>query len=323
MIKWGIVGTGNIAHKLASDMRYVEDGQLLAVASRVLDRADVFAGEFGIPKAYGSYEDLAADRDIQAVYIATPHSNHYASTLLMLRSGKAVLCEKPLAVNAEQAREMVRVARENNVLLLDALWSVLLPGMLKVQEWIDGGLIGDLKFITSEFGFTSEFDPAGRLYNPNLAGGALLDIGIYTILLPYWIYGSKPDSLQASSLLTTTGVDEQTGLVMSFPGGRHAQCFSGINVPLKNQSTIYGTKGYIHMPEYWKAQKIWLKSDEGEEFFEDSRSSWGYDFEVREVNRLIKENRTESSVITYRKSIELMEILDDVREKIGLRYPFE
>jgi dihydrodiol dehydrogenase / D-xylose 1-dehydrogenase (NADP) len=323
MINWGIIGTGNIAHKLASDMRYVLDGNLSAVASRSQHKADSFAKEFGISKAYEGYEKLAADSDIQAVYIATPHSDHYSSALMMLRNGKAVLCEKPLAVNAAQAGEMVRVARENNVLLLDALWSVFLPGMLKVKEWISEGLIGELKYITSEFGFTSELDPAGRLYNPELAGGALLDIGIYSILLPYWIFGRKPESLQASSIMTSTGVDEQTGILMSFPGGMLAQSFSGINVPLRNESTIYGTRGSIHMPEYWKAHKIYLRSDQGEEFFEDDRESWGYDFEVREINRLIGENKTESSVVTYEKSIELMEILDDVREKIGLRYPFE
>ncbi len=323
MINWGIIGTGNIAHKLASDMQYVSDGCLYAVASRSQQKANSFAQEFGIPKAYESYEKLAADPDVQAVYIATPHSDHYASTLMILRNNKAVLCEKPLAVNAQQAKEMVRVARENNVLLLDALWSVFLPGMLKVQEWISAGLIGELKLISSEFGFTSEVNPDGRLYDPGLAGGALLDIGIYTILLPYWIYQSKPERLEALSKMTDTGVDEQTGILMSFPGGRIAQSTCGISIPLKNNSTIYGTKGYIHMPEYWKAQKICLKSENKEELFEDKRPSWGYDFEVREVNRLIKEGKKESSIVSYKKSIELIEILDETRAKIGLKYPFE
>ncbi len=323
MINWGIIGTGNIAHKLASDMQYVTDGRLYAVASRSQQKADSFAREFGISKAYEGYENLAADPDVQAVYIATPHSDHYASTLMMLRNKKAVLCEKPLAVNVSQAKEMIRVARENNVLLLDALWSVFLPGMLKVQEWISEGLIGDLKLITSEFGFTSEVETESRLYDPNLAGGALLDIGIYTILLPYWIFGSKPERLETIAKMTETKVDEQTGILMSFPGERMAQSISGINVPLKNHSTIYGTKGYIDIPEYWKAEQVWLKTEEKEEYFEDNRSSWGYDFEVREVNRLIKEGKTESPIVSYQKSIELMEILDETRDKIGLKYPFE
>ena len=322
-IKWGIIGTGNIAHKLAKDMQQVEDGEILAIASRSQAKADIFAKEFGITRAYDSYEKLALDPDIQAVYIATPHTNHYSSTLLMLRNKKAVLCEKPLAVNATQAKEMIRVAMENGVLLLDALWSVFLPGMLKVREWIEAGYLGDLKMITSEFGFTSDVEPEGRLYNPDLAGGALLDIGIYTILLPYWIYGCKPSRLQAISMETSTGVDEQTAISMYFPDGRMAQAISGINTPLSNSSTIYGTKGYIRMPEYWKAQKILLKSEEKEEYFEDSRTSWGYEFEAREVNTLIRDGKKESSVVSYKKSIELMEILDEVRERIGLRYPFE
>ncbi len=322
-IKWGIIGTGNIAHKFATDMQQVLDGEILAIASRTRIKADSFANEFGIDRAYDSYEKLASDPDIQAVYIATPHSNHYNSALLMLRNKKAVLCEKPLAVNSTQAIEMIRVARENDVLLLDALWSVFLPGMLKVQEWIKAGYLGELKLITSEFGFTSDVEPEGRLYNPDLAGGALLDIGIYTILLPFWIYQSVPIKLQAMSMMTSTGVDEQTVISMYFPDGRMAQAISGINTPLSNISTIYGTKGYIRMPDYWKAQKIFLKSEAKEEYFEDSRTSWGYDFEAREVNRLIMEGKKESSVVTHQKSIELMKILDEVRIKIGLKYPFE
>ena len=323
MIKWGIVGTGNIAHKLADDLKHVTDAELYAVASRSQKKADSFAFEYGITRAYSSYEKLAGDKEVQAVYIATPHQDHYQSTLLMLRNKKAVLCEKPLAVNSAQAREMIRVARENKVLLLDALWSVFLPGMLKVQEWIKAGYIGDIQLITSEFGFISEFDPEGRLYNPELAGGALLDIGIYTILLPYWLYNAKPSGIQASAKMTSTGVDEQTGILMTFPNRQIAQSTCGINIPLKNDSTIYGTKGLIQMPEYWKAQKVWLKSIDKDDSFEDKRESWGYDYEVREVNRLIMEGKTESSVVSYQKSIGLMEILDDTRAKIGLRYPFE
>lgn len=322
-IKWGIVGSGNIAHKFAADMEQVVDGEIHAIASRSGEKAEKFAAEFGIPRKYSSYEKLAADPDIQAVYIATPHQDHYRSTLLMLRNKKAVLCEKPLAVNSMQAKEMIRVARENDTLLMDALWSVLLPGMLQVKEWINDGYLGELKLITSEFGFTSEINPEGRLYNPDLAGGALLDIGIYTILLPFWIFQSKPERLQAVSMMTETGVDEQTAVNMYFPGGRMGHAISGINTPLSNVSTIYGTKGYIRMPEYWKAEKIWLKTEDKEEYFEDTRTTSGYDFEAREVNRLIKEGKKESSIITYEKSIELMEILDEVRERIGLRYPFE
>ena len=323
MIKWGIAGTGNIARKLASDMKFVDDGKVIAVASRTQSKADAFAGEFGIDKAYEGYERLAADPEIQAVYIATPHSNHYASTLLMLRNKKAVLCEKPLAVNVQQAREMIRVARENRVLLLDALWSVFLPGVKKAMDWIDDGLIGELQLITSEFGFNSDPDPEGRLYNPNLAGGALLDIGIYTILLPYWIYRSKPFSIQAVAKMTETGVDEQTAVSMRFQGGKMAQAVSGINTPLKNISVIYGTEGYIEMPEYWQGRKVILKSRIKEDLFEDDRESWGYDFEAREVNRLIREGSFESPVVSYSRSLGLMEILDEVRDKIGLRYPFE
>ncbi len=195
--------------------------------------------------------------------------------------------------------------------------------MLKVKQWIDAGYLGELKLITSEFGFTSEVEPKGRLYNPDLAGGSLLDIGIYTILLPFWIFQSKPERLQAVAMMTETGVDEQTAVDMYFPNGRMGHAISGINTPLSNVSTIYGTKGYIRMPEYWKAEKIWLKTEDKEEYFEDSRTSWGYDFEIREVNKLLKGGKTESSIITFEKSIELMEILDEVRDKIGLKYPFE
>lgn len=323
IINWGVVGTGNIAHKLASDMQFVEDGRLFAVASRSHERADIFAAEFEIPKAYGSYQELAADPDVDAVYIATPHQDHYPSTLLMLRNKKAVLCEKPLAVNKEQALEMIRVAKENKVLLLDALWSVFLPGMQKVREWISKGYIGELKLITSEFGFTTEVDLDGRLYNPELAGGALLDIGIYTILLPFWIYQDKPKKIQASAVMTETGVDEQTTLNMSFVENRSALAVSGIQTPLRNTSFIYGSKGYIELPEWWKAQKVILRTGDKEDIFEDKRQSWGYDFETREVNKLIKEGKTESSIVSYEKSIQLMEILDEVRFQIGLKYPFE
>ena len=312
---------GRIAHKFAQDLRQVPNARLTAVASRDLGRAQQFAKAYDAPYAYGTYEELVACLELDAVYIASPHIGHHEHTLLCLKAGIPVLCEKPFGMNRPQVEEMVRVARKKNVFLLEALWSRFLPTTRKTLELIQSGAIGEVLGVKADFGFQGIYDPLGRLFNAQLGGGALLDIGIYPLFWSYVVLG-VPTSLKASAVFSATGVDAATGMVLTYPGQHFAflDCTFLARTPC--EAYVYGTEGIIKVHPRWHESQALTLERYGEEpqTFRFERSTWGYSYEIEAVGEYLRAGQTESTLWTLDDSLRLMQLLDDVRREIGLRY---
>lgn len=322
-IKWGILGTGNIAHAFASDFKAVESGELAAVASRNRVRAKDFAAEYGIEKTYEGYKNLAQDDEIDIIYIATPHDSHYRNIMLCLKNNTSVFCEKPLTVNQHQANQAVELAAEKDLVLLEAMWTYYLPAIKKVKEWIAEEQIGEIKMIEADFGFRNEINPESRLFNPELAGGALLDVGIYPIALANLVEDSAVENVLAEGRLGATGVDEDNAALLKFESGTLAQLTSSLRTDLEDEAVIYGTKGQITIPNFWRAEKAVLETDEREEVFEDKRETTGYNYEAEIVSELLLEGQEERAEKMLELSLENLKIMDEIRQQLGLKYPFE
>ncbi|MCB0572122.1 MAG: Gfo/Idh/MocA family oxidoreductase [Phaeodactylibacter sp.] len=321
---WGIIGPGRIAHKFAQDIGHTEHARLHAVASRSEDRARSFAGQYGASYAFGSYEEILGCPDLDAVYIASPHTGHYEHTLMCLRAGLPVLCEKPFALNANQVREMIATAREHDTFLMEALWTRFLPTTLKALELIGNGAIGQVLAVKADFGFRAPFDPQGRLYNPQLGGGSLLDIGIYPVFLALLVLG-YPDTIKALAHIGTTGVDEECGMLFRYSDGRMAHLHSTIRARTKTEAFIYGEEGAIHLHTRWhEPTSMSLVSNEGRplDFHFDWKTN-GYSYEAQEVMRCLSSGLKESPAMPLRFSLSLIALLDAIRAEIGLVYPEE
>jgi len=321
VIRWGILGPGRIAHKFAQDLRAVPDAVLHAVASSDQARAEAFAAEYGAPHVYGSYEELLSCPDLDVVYVATTHTLHYEATLLCINAGIPVLCEKPFAINGRQVREMVELARRKKVFLMEALWTRFLPTVEKALDLVRSGAIGRPVGLRADFGFRAPFSPERRLYNKSLGGGSLLDIGIYPLFLSYLFLG-KPQTITASAVLGETGVDEQCGMVLTYEPGDLAVLHSTLLTKTDTDAYIYGETGSIYLTgRFQEGKEIVLKPQEGEpETFAFPRETWGYNYEAAHVMDCLREGRTESPVWSLDDSLNLMGLLDTIREKTGIWY---
>lgn len=322
-VRWAILGAGRIAHKFAQDFAATERGTLVAVAAREEARAHAFAGQYNISNVY-TYEELYQSPDVDAVYIATTHNFHYEQTLQCLNNGKAVLCEKPITINDAEMKKLAAVATEKNVFLMEALWTYFLPALQRAKTWLEEGRIGALKIIQADFGFHMPFDPEGRLFNPALAGGALLDIGVYNTALATFFTSSKPDLIKASGVLGKTSVDETTGMLLQW-GDVTAALLCSIVTRLRNKAVLFGEAGFIEIPDFWKARSATLYNGEHEvvETYDDGRSTWGYNYEIQEATDAILAGSLQSAVVSHATSILLQEIMTDVRQQIGFIYPME
>ncbi len=321
--RWGIVGTGKIAKLFAPALKALPDAELVAVGSRTRDGADAFGDAYGVPRRHASYEDLAADADVDVVYVATPHPFHKDNTLLCLRAGKAVLCEKPFAVNAAEAREMVACARRKGLFLMEAMWTRFLPVIRRVGEWVAAELIGKARVLTADFGYRCPGDPRSRAMAPELAGGGLLDVGVYPISLAYMLFG-RPIGATGLAHLGPTGVDEQAGLVLSWPGGEIALLACAVRTTTAHVARIDGTAGRIEVPDFWHATKATLWRDRhAPQTFERPHFCNGYEYEAQEVMECLRAGGTESRVMPLDESLAIMETLDALRAQWGLRYPME
>ncbi len=324
LVNWGIIGTGNIAKTFVDEFNYTNGGRILAVASRTQEKASKFAKEYEIERAYQGYETLIKDGDIDVIYVATPHNYHYENTILCLNNNKSVLCEKPIAVNLKQTKKMVNMAKEKGLFLMEAMWTYFLPVINKAREWILQGKIGDIHLLTAQFGFRNEIDFNNRLFDLELAGGALLDVGIYPIALSNLFLKEEPIDIKAAAYINKESkVDEHDSIILKYKNGAIAQLTCSIQAELDDDLFIYGTEGAIHIPDFWKASKVILNNKDGKEYFEDKRNSLGYNYEIDEVNKCISSNKTESEIVTFKDSVSNMDILDQVRGIIGLKYPFE
>lgn len=322
-LRWGILGTGAIAKVFAADLVASKAGTLAACGSRTIEGARSFAAALGIPKAYGSYGELARDPDVEAVYVATPHAFHLEDTLACLKNGKAVLCEKPLALNSVQVNTMFETARTHGVVLMEALWTYHLPTLVQARKWWTGGLIGEVTLVDAEFGFAAPRDPAGRLYNPALGGGALLDVGVYAVSLAQLVAGNRVPRIKASARMTATGVDESTSIVLDWASGLRAHLSCSIAHEQGQPARIFGTQGTITLPDFWKGKKAILETAAGTTTFEDRRTTAGYDFEARAFTRAVRAGRAEDETVSRAFSLRLSATLDAVRKQIGLVYPGE
>lgn len=311
---WGIIGTGSISHLFAQGLKDASGANLHCIASRSRQKADTFARNYNIPVAYGSYEELAEDPNVEIVYIGTPNSLHCDNSLLCLQNKKAVLCEKPFALNTTQVEKMIHHARKNHCFLMEALWSRFLPSIQKVQLLIDNKVVGDPLCIKADFGFLANYNEESRLFNPQLGGGSLLDIGIYPVFLSLLFFG-YPDEISSHAVMAPTGVDLSTGVFLSWKSGQFAQLVSSFDVDLDTEAVIYCTKGKItlhrrfHMPTRLSIST----ADECKEIPLDWKGN-GYNYEAEEVMHCLSEGRLESQLLPLNFSLQLMKLLQTILE---------
>jgi len=320
---WGILGAGNIAGKFVSDFEQVTNGKVVAVGSRSNEKSKEFAQQYSIEKAYGSYEELVNDPSIDVIYVATPHTFHFEHAMLCLRHNKHVLCEKPVTINATQFNQLIEVAKQRNLLLMEAMWTPFLPPVIKAMEWIQSGVLGEIKMIQANFGFRGNTNPEGRLVNLHLAGGSLLDIGIYPLTLAEMVAQSEIEQLDVKAIMTPSGVDETLAIQLAYKNGIFAQLASSFVSLMIKDGLIYGTKGYIRLYDFWSSKKVYIKTDSFEETFEDNRTTMGYNYEAEHVGELLLAHKTESPVMPHSRSMKMMKLMDEIRKQIGLKYPME
>jgi predicted dehydrogenase len=321
---WGILGPGRIAHQFAQDLTVIDDASLYAVASTNHDRAKDFADLYGAKKTYPSYEALVNDPNVDGVYIATAHNFHFENAMLCLNAGKPVLCEKPLTVNAEETRQLIQTARAKKVFLMEALWTRYLPIYQVIRKWLDDQAIGDISLLTGSFGFAADRNESDRLLNPNLAGGALLDIGIYPIAVSQWVMQAQPVSFSTQAILGKTGVDELTTALLRYENNVIAEFHSSFLINSSNDFWIYGSKGKIRIhPNFWGADTASLITNAEEQTVSRALRSRGFEYETAEAMRCIRAGWIESPGMSHADTLATMELMDAIRAQIGLRYPFE
>lgn len=320
-INWGIIGLGNIAHKFATDLLTVEGTKLYAVASRNQDKADDFASKYDAIKAYDSYQALANDPNIDAVYIATPHALHKENTLICLENNIAVLCEKPFAMNAEEVEEMVTKAKERNTLLMEALWTYFLPHYQRVLQLIKAEHYGKILKIEADFGFTRPFDDSKRLFNKSLGGGSLLDIGIYPIFAALSTLGN-PKNIEAKATYFENGADASCDMIFEYDNNVKAFLKSTLIEETPTEAIFYCEKGTIKINSMFHAPAtVTLTPNEGsQEILDFGYNTIGYNYEALHFTELIRQGKTESDVMTFKFSKQIINTLDTVRQLINLNY---
>ena len=325
-IRWGLVGLGSISRKFATGLGSTPDAEISAVASRTQDKADAFGAEFGASRCYGSYEALAEDPNVDVVYIGTPHNYHMPNTLLYLNAGKHVLCEKPFAVNAGEAQAMIDCARANGLFLMDAFWTRFFPAMAKLRELLAEGAIGDVMLVQADFGYrTGGIDPQSRIYNPQLAGGALLDVGSYCVQLASMVYGKQPADISTQVTLGETGVDELSASVFKYSDYEMATITTAIRLNTPQEARIVGTGGYIAIPSPWwvPGELTVFRSGQAAETLRFDKLGNGYNYQAAEVGACIRAGKLESDIMPLDETLAIIQTLDRLRQLWGLRYPFE
>ncbi|MFJ8790520.1 Gfo/Idh/MocA family protein [Streptomyces sp. NPDC102462] len=324
-VRWGILATGGIASAFAADLVDLPDAEIVAVASRTEDAARAFAERFGIPRAYGGWEALAEDEDIDVVYVATPHSAHRAAAGLCLEAGRNVLCEKAFTLNAREAEELVALARDHDRFLMEAMWMYCNPLVRRLKALVDDGAIGEVRTVHADFGLAGPFPPAHRLRDPALGGGALLDLGVYPVSFAHLLLG-EPDAVEARSVLSAEGVDLQTGALLSWDSGALASVHCSIVGGTAVTASVTGSLGRIDVPGgFFHPERFVLHRDgrDPEEFVlaasEGPRHTLRH--EAAEVMRALRAGEPESPLVPLSGTLAVMRTLDAIRERVGVRYP--
>ena len=323
-VRWGIIGAGSIAGQFAEALATLPEAETLAVGSRSQDSADRFAEAHGFSRSYPSYEDLAADPDVDVVYVATPHPFHAGNVELCLRAGKAVLCEKPFTVNAAEARRLVGLAREMDLFLMEGMWTRFFPLMGRLRRMLSDGTLGEPRMLTVDFGFRTELDPSSRLFDPRLGGGAMLDVGVYCVSFASMVLG-RPVRGTGLSHLGETGVDEQFAAALEHGGGRISAITAGTRTASPHEATVLGTEGYARIQSPWWMPNAMTISRPGreDEVVREPTEDNGFRYEAAEVMRCLVAGERESQIMPLDETVSVLETMDEIRAAWGLRYPGE
>ena len=327
-VKWGIVGTGNISTQFAQGLQLVEHAQIAAVASRSINSAKAFAQRFDIPKYYGSYEDMAKDPELEIIYIGTPHPQHYDNVMLFLEAGFAVICEKPLGVNAAQTEKMIAKAREKNVFFMEGMWTRFFPAFQKALEWVKSGRIGQPKMLQAAFGYDGSANKEQWRFRHDMAGGALLDVGIYPLALTFAMFGSDPVEVTTSACIEN-GVDEYNTFTFEYADGRIAVMSDGIGIKLNNSVFIGGSKGSVLLGEGWwhpdRAEFApWGETDVGislnRDVFSQPYPSSGFQYEAKAVQQHFLDGLKEAPEMPLDETLKIAQMMDLLRKNWALVY---
>ncbi|MCY3862723.1 MAG: Gfo/Idh/MocA family oxidoreductase [bacterium] len=321
--RFGMVGHGHITSQFLAAMEVVEGAHVGAVAGRDSGRASAFARDRGIAAGYGSVGEMLDAEQLDAVYICTPHPSHVDAALACIDAGVAVLVEKPLAPNLEGASRIVTAARDAGVFAMEAMWTRFLPIYEAVRRWVDEGCIGEVRQVTASFGFAAPVMPEHRLFNPDLAGGSLLDVGVYPLTIAHWLYGSHPSEYGAVARVGETGVDEIVSIAASYPGGGLAQLSCATVANLDLNAVISGTAGSIEIPIFFAADRAILRAGGEDEIEEIPHRANGFEYEIQEVVDCVRAGRTESERMPLALTLEMAGLCDEIRGRLGVVYPFE
>ncbi len=323
VLKVGIMGTGRIASVLAETMVQMPEVCLYGAASRSLEKAEDFAARFSIKKAYGSYEELAADSEVQLIYIATPHSEHSRNARLCLEHGKHVLCEKSFAANYSQAKEMIDLAQEKKLMITEAMWVRYMPMADTLKEVLASGIIGEPMTLTANLAYL--VSDKHRIVAPELAGGALLDVGVYTLNFASLVFGDEITDITSSVIKTETGVDAQNSITLLYPGGKMALLNSSIQVLSDRQGIIYGTKGFLVVENINNFESICVYNTDRKLVgsYQRPEQITGYEYQVLASKDAIEHGWTECPQMPHQTTLHVMRVMDELRRQWGIRYPFE
>ena len=322
-LRIGIIGTGNIASVLANTMVRMPQVTIYGAASRNLEKAKEFAARFSVKKAYGSYEELVEDPEIQLVYIATPHSEHYNNVKLCLEHGKHVLCEKSFAANHEQAEEMIALAEEKKLMITEAMWVRYMPMAETLRKVLDSGIIGEPMTLTANLCYLVSDKP--RLVKPELAGGALLDVGVYTLSFASLVFGDEVSEINSTVIKTDTGVDAQNSMTLCYPGGKMAVLNSSLRVLSDRQGIIYGTKGFLVVENInnFESIRVYDANRQLVETHVRPEQISGYEYQIEASRTAINSGWTECPQMPHKTTLSVMKVMDELRRQWGIRYPFE
>ena len=322
-MKIGILGTGNIAKSMARTLNRMDEVTCYAIASRTMERAEQFKSDYDFEKAYGTYEEMVKDEDVELVYIATPHSHHYEHIKLCLEQGKHVLCEKSFTVNAIEAKEVIQIAREKGLLLAEAIWTRYMPSRKHIKEVLSSGIIGNPYMLTANLGYLISNVP--RIVTPSLAGGALLDVGVYPINFALMAFGSDIESISTDAVLSEDGIDLQNSITLKYRDGKMAVLNSSVIALTDRQGVISGDDGYMVVENINNCEKIRVYSRERKEIkcIVMPIQISGYEYQVRSCINAIKEGKVECEEMPHSETIRVMELMDTLRAKWGVKYPQE
>ncbi len=321
-VRFGIVGTGTIAHRFAEAIKNVENAELVAVASRTRENAEKFGDEFNMPVRFDSYEGMAQSDLIDAAYIAVPHSGHIDCSVLMMNNKKHVLCEKPMAVNSREAEDMFSCAKENDVLLMEAMWARLVPGTLEMLRLVSQGVLGEIRGVEGKFCYTMDEDEMDHhVFKSENGGGSLLDVGVYGLNFASWYLGKEVKEIIAQSDMYN-GVDSHTCVLMKYENGSIADISSAILLRKPNEGYVYGTKGYAHLPRFYAPQEINLVLNNGErETISTPYAGNGFEEQITHFSECVLNGIKESPVVTREQTLYITRQMDEIRKITGIVYP--